>query len=134
LVDGTHVHFPIQKGNNLPFMLTQKAIASQLKSNKQPHSTNSNLFQNICNFIFTSTHDLFRCSTVDLPSLKQFLAPADDAIFKRANWNLTPAQKELLLWHYRLGHIAMSHVQSCSETEGACNRNEGKRKDNCTCR
>ena len=31
---------------------------------------------------------------------------------KEPTWNSTPAQKELLLWHYCLGYIAMSHVQS----------------------
>ena len=92
-------------------MLTQKTISSQHKSNKSPHSANINTFQNIFNFLFSSTHDIFCNSTVDVPTSKQFLAPADDTIFKRANWNSTPAQKELLLWHYCLGHIAIPHVQ-----------------------
>ena len=110
LATGIHVHFPVQANNNLPFMLTQKAISSQHKSNKLPHSANVNIFQNIFNLLFSSTHDLFRNSTVDVSTSKQFLAPADDAIFKIANWNLTPAQKELILWHYRLDHLAMPHV------------------------
>ena len=35
-----------------------------------------------------------------------------DAVFKQANINLTPKQREFLLWHYRLGHIGIKHVQS----------------------
>jgi hypothetical protein len=30
----------------------------------------------------------------------------------KANSNLSPEQKDLLLWHYRLGHIGISRVQS----------------------
>jgi hypothetical protein len=36
----------------------------------------------------------------------------DDAVLKQANSNLSPEQKELLLWHYRLGHIGIAQVQS----------------------
>ena len=78
-------------------MLTQKVISSQHMYNKAPHSANIDTFQNIFNFLFSSTHDQFRNSTVDIPASKQFLAPADDSIFKRANWKLKPDQKELLL-------------------------------------
>ena len=35
-----------------------------------------------------------------------FSCPADPA-----NTNLTPAQKELLLWHYRLGHFGMDSIK-----------------------
>jgi hypothetical protein len=35
----------------------------------------------------------------------------DDAVLKQANSNLSPEQKELLLWHYRLGHIGIAQVQ-----------------------
>ena len=35
-----------------------------------------------------------------------------DAVFKQSNANLTYEQRKLLLWHYRLGHINIKHVQS----------------------
>ena len=37
---------------------------------------------------------------------------SEDAVFKQTNINLSPEQRELLLWHYRLGHINIKHVQS----------------------
>eukprot|EP00536_Pseudo-nitzschia_multiseries_P004066 jgi/Psemu1/187116/e_gw1.65.25.1 len=33
-------------------------------------------------------------------------------VYERDNWNLSPAQQELLLWHQRLGHFNLGHVQS----------------------
>ena len=32
-------------------------------------------------------------------------------VTNKANQNLTPSQKELLRWHFRLGHIGFQHVQ-----------------------
>ena len=32
-------------------------------------------------------------------------------VTNKANQNLTPSQKELLQWHFRLGHIGFQHVQ-----------------------
>jgi len=32
-------------------------------------------------------------------------------IIKEENQNLTPAQKELLCWHFRVGHIAFGWLQ-----------------------
>ena len=34
------------------------------------------------------------------------------SVFDETNQNITSAQKELLLWHARLGHLGFSHVQS----------------------
>ena len=50
--------------------------------------------------------------SVDGPSVMVSPSAAEDAVFKQANINLSPEQKELLLWHYRLGHINIKHVQS----------------------
>ena len=36
---------------------------------------------------------------------------SDLCITNKANQNLTPSQKELLRWHFRLGHIGFQHVQ-----------------------
>ena len=35
----------------------------------------------------------------------------DVCVTNEANQNLTPSQKELLRWHFRLGHIGFQHVQ-----------------------
>ena len=32
-------------------------------------------------------------------------------VTNKANQNLTPSQKELLRWHFRLGHIGFQHVK-----------------------
>ena len=112
LSNGVTVNFPIQHSNNLPFMLTSKAIADRQKSFKSQHLASSDSFQTITGFLFSSTHDCFRTSVVDYVTASTFLSPADDAIFKKSNWNLDSAQKELLRWHYKLGHINMFHVQS----------------------
>ena len=51
-----------------------------------------------------------------------FYAPTEDdktavdlrrvvCVTEKANANLTVAQKELLRWHYQLGHLGMQHVQ-----------------------
>ena len=93
-------------------MLTSKAIADRQKSFKSQHLASSDSFQTITGFLFSSTHDCFRTSVVDYVTASTFLSPADDAIFKKSNWNLDSAQKELLRWHYKLGHINMFHVQS----------------------
>ena len=37
-------------------------------------------------------------------------------VTNEANQNLTPSQKELLLWHFRLGHIGFQHVQCLIRT------------------
>ena len=37
-------------------------------------------------------------------------------VTNEANQNLTPSQKELLRWHFRLGHIGFQHVQWLTHT------------------
>ena len=38
-------------------------------------------------------------------------------VTNEANQNLTPSQKELLRWHFKLGHIGFQHVQWLIHTE-----------------
>ena len=72
---------------------------------------------NAMQFICTTTYEIFMTGTllhsVDEPS-SIMVSPfaAEDAVFKQANINLSLKQKKLLLWHYRLGHINIKHVQS----------------------
>ena len=68
---------------------------------------------NILAFIATSTFLTFTSAANDLqrPRESTFIVPIDEAVFRKSNWNLDPAQQELLLWHYRLGHIGLETVQ-----------------------
>ena len=111
LATNVTVHFPIQSNNNLPFMLTEQALRERRRSTKSAHVVTTDLFTNICTFFLTSTLDNFRASIIDATTASALLVPVDDAIFQKSNWNLDPAQKELLRWHYRLGHINMPRVQ-----------------------
>ena len=43
---------------------------------------------------------------------KEFkVLPSDVCVTNKANQKLTPSHKELLRWHFRLGHIGFQHVQ-----------------------
>ena len=92
-------------------MLTQSVLRGN-RSSKVRHSAHANIFFNLCGFVFISTYDTFRKHFIGSKESKLLLSPADDALLKRTNLNLNPAQHELLLWHQRLGHINMGHVQS----------------------
>ena len=117
LTCGTKLSFPLHNNNNLPIMLTHKAIHPSTHvvikqihvSYRDPlHSIN-----NIIAFIATSTFLMFTSAVNDLhrPRESTFNVPIAAAVFRKSNWNLDPAQQELLLWHYRLGHIGMETVQ-----------------------
>eukprot|EP00956_Cyclotella_meneghiniana_P004993 scaffold6171_cov22-Cyclotella_meneghiniana.AAC.1 len=63
-----------------------------------------------------TSSDIQRCSTVGMDILD---LPRDESSFffglnvlDDGNANLTPSQKELLLWHQRLSHADIKHVQS----------------------
>ena len=43
---------------------------------------------------------------------KEQLAALNACVTKEVNQNLTPPQKELLKWHYRLGHLGLQRVQA----------------------
>ena len=51
--------------------------------------------------------------TLSTPNaMKEQLAALNACVTKEANQNLTPPQKELLKWHYRLGHLGLQRVQA----------------------
>ena len=95
-------------------MLTQKAL-NQPKSTCV-HVPFVNSVINVIQFLCTTAYEIFMTGTlfhsVDEPSIMVSPSAAEDAVFKQVNINLSPEQKELLLWHYRLGHINIKHVQS----------------------
>ena len=111
---GTLLKFPIQEGSNLPIMLTRDALSqSRLSDCKPVHVASRLSYMNVMSFICTSTYDIFtRDANFSLSNECVFQSPLDDAVFKKSNHNLSTAQQELLLWHYRLGHINLPHVQS----------------------
>jgi hypothetical protein len=59
---------------------------------------------NILSFIYSSTYDSFVHGTIFHSQHGGAMAAVinDDAVLKHANSNLSPEQKELLLWHYIL--------------------------------
>ncbi len=84
---GTTLEFPYNNGSNLPLMLTPKHFKRQ-----DP-------------FVGLTYQDAQTLS--DLSGLSALLNVADET-----NQNLTAAQKELLLWHHKLGHANMQQVQT----------------------
>ena len=115
LTCGTILRFPLQKGSNLPIMLTQKAL-NESTSKCGAHVATSNPIINGLQFLVSTTYTVFMTGTlfhsVAEPSVFVLPTASEDAVFKQANINLSPDQRELLLWHYRLGHINMKWVQS----------------------
>jgi hypothetical protein len=114
---GTNLKFPIQPGSNLPIMLTRQALhRSQTSSSKfcPPHKPSLNTMSNVLSFICSTTYDHFVHGTLFHLQHAGAMAAViyDDAVLKHANTNLSPEQKELLLWHYCLGHIGIARVQS----------------------
>ena len=52
-------------------------------------------------------------------------------VTNEANQNLTPSQKELLRWHFRLVHIGFQHVQWLIHTEYLKVQGNSKEVANC---
>jgi hypothetical protein len=115
---GTNLKFPIQPGSNLPIMLTRQALhRSRTKScnlNRPHQSPSLDTMSNILSSICSTTYDHFVHGAVFHLQHASAMAAVvcDDAVLKHANNNLSPEQKELLLWHHRLGHIGIARVQS----------------------
>jgi hypothetical protein len=85
---GTVLRFPINKSNNLPFMLTEASLRLQQKS----HLVSTiNLLSNKSKSTYTSL--------------------IDRSVFNRDNFNLNPAQQELLKRHCQWCHCDMNRVR-----------------------
>jgi hypothetical protein len=81
---GTVLRFPFNKSNNLPFMLTQASLRKQKGSH-----------------LLSSVNK----------SLGVYNSLIDRSIFNRDNFNLNPAQCELLKWHCRWCHCDLNRVR-----------------------
>ena len=95
-------------------MLTQQTL-NKPKS-KCAHVPIHNPIINSLQLLYSTTYAIFMIGTilhsVDQPSVLISSSASEDVVSKQANINLSPEQQELLLWHYRLGHISIKHVQS----------------------
>ena len=114
LACGTRLSFPVQSSNNLLFVLISKALKNRPQSKAQRvHVALSDRAANALAFLATSTYTYFWAASIDLSQAILLVPPPiKQGTFQRSNFNLSPAQKQLLLWHYRLGHLHLQHVQS----------------------
>ena len=131
---GKVLKFPIQKGCNLPMMLTNKALhqgdisnATELKK----HSRGGDRFANFVSFVTSATFVYFNHkATFHLPT--SIAIPSkieeDGPTLAKKNWNLDDPQRELCLWHQRLGHINFKHVKSLLAKPDSDNRSEHKHR------
>ena len=97
---GVALNFPIQHGSNLPFMLTEKALKRSTPRDQSSHTRQLNRFANLASFLCSSTFESFnRESLFNSTIVKGTASKINDSKFvlQRANWNLTDAQRELLL-------------------------------------
>lgn len=85
LPNGSTLHFPHNRGNNLPMMLTDEMVNANMAG--------------------LEFHDAVALSNTTL--VNSFLG-----VTHQANQNLSVTQKALLLWHQKLGHIGFKWVQS----------------------
>ena len=84
---GTTMNFPFNKSNNLPFMLTKQSLNDRKKS----HLT---------------------ISALSLTSKGTYSSSfIDRSVFNRDNFNMNPAQQELLKWHSRWSHCDLNRVK-----------------------
>ena len=95
LVCGTTLCFPINKSNNLPFMLTQ----TQLDKGRKSHHSSLNLK------IPTHSSGLYNSGLEVHNNL------IEHSIFNQDNFNLDPSQQELLIWHCRWSHVNLDRVR-----------------------
>jgi hypothetical protein len=89
----------------------------------------------------------FRCtidSRTNLPIItakapsKRSCSLSSTSVLSNDNVNITPAQKELLLWHCRLGHLGFMHLQllmtskkSLESTSNPCASNSDNNNSSC---
>jgi len=87
--NGSPLEFPWQPVSKLPLMLTESMLAGG--SNNKSLSTMH---------VFNLADELN-----DVPEPKP-------SVLRPSNLNLTGSQKELLLWHHRLGHAGLQRIQA----------------------
>ena len=140
---GTRLSFPIQLSNNLPIMLTETMLHPKAKSRSNLKTQRSSSFISFMtghypfqSLLNTSTYpilpNIFKSalpSSIYILDLEEYNVRASPkfinrSILSKRNWNMSPAQKELFLWHYYLGHADLNRIQCI-----LC-KPHGKEKDN----
>ena len=86
LPDGTRMEFPVNRSNNLPFMLLDTPNLVGVHRKDAQVLADSSSFSSLM------------------------------SVSAQTNQNITPAQKELLLWHHRLGHAGFQWCQTLLQT------------------
>ena len=115
LTDKTVLRFPIQRQNNLPMMLSHKALHPSPPTINKPHKPTQIRFDNLVNFMCSQTFEYFNShasfafnNTIPVPGKLDDIQP----VMARSNWNMTPDQRELFLWHCRCGHLSFDHIKT----------------------
>jgi hypothetical protein len=119
---GTDLRFPLNNSSNLPFMLTTAALNQNRRKQQRNHFVSFQLYGSI-----PQQSPLIHFGT-DATSLSAYTSLTTRSVIHRDNFNLHPFQRELLLWHCRLGHADLQRIQSIlsrpSQPKGSSNRGE----------
>jgi len=99
---------PLCKTSGLPY--------ATLDTTKMEAKGFSCYLEPLTSLILKVNSNLFRKTTLPMPSLTE-----------GANFNLSDPEKELLRWHYRLGHVALTKVQWMF-CQGYLGHTEGERQ------
>ena len=92
--DGTKLEFPWQPKSNLPIMLTESMLSKRVETSTPAHK------------VLNLDVGAWKGNQDDYPR-----EPTPSVLLPN-NLNLTGSQKELLLWHQRLGHADLQRVQA----------------------
>ena len=134
MADGKVLKFPLQKGSNLPMMLTHQALQQNdttKSTDLGKHTRNRDRFTNFVSFVTSSTFIYFNHkATFHLPTAIAIPSKLEDKgpTLAKINWNLNEPQRELCLWHQRLGHLGLAHVQSLLSKPNSDIRSEHKHR------
>jgi len=118
---GACLSFPLQSSSNLPFMLTEGMLNSSKPTNFTSFIAGSSTFQPTRNSSSIPSYSriapgvipfLINTLSLDTERIRALPKFVDQNILSQRNRNLSPPQKELLLWHQRLGHADLSRIQS----------------------
>ena len=116
---GTDHRFPLNNSSNLPFMLTTTALNQNRRKQQRNHFVSFQLYDSL-----PQQSPLIHFGT-DAAALSAYTSLTTRSVIHRDNFNLHPFQRELLLWHCRLGHADLQRIQlilSCpSQPKGSSN-------------
>lgn len=133
LACGTCLSFPLNSSSNLPIMLTEGMLNSTKSTNFTSFIAGDSAFQPTRNSSSIPRYSPIRSSfipflinlvSLDTEGIRALPKFIDRNILSQRNWNLSPPQKELLLWHQRLGHADLSRIQGLLSKPRTSSRDE----------